>query len=242
MKSVIEHYDSHLGPVYRWMTGDPASAMERNREELRTLGIVPGRSGLAVDLGAGIGLHAIPLAESGFSVVALEACGVLAEELRGGAESLPIRVVEDDLLRFPEHCDGPVDAILCMGDTLTHLASLEAVERLLGLVVGSLATPGVFVATFRDYSGAPPEGEARFIRVRGDETRILTCFLEYGPDVVTVYDLLHERGEGGWDLRVSSYPKVRLDPQMVVGVLTAAGLEVRSDVTSGGMVRVIATR
>ena len=242
MASVNHHYDTHLGPVYRWMVGDMPSAMGRIREDFRALGLRPDMPGLAVDLGAGIGLHAIPLAELGFSVVAVEACGVLAEELREGAADLPIRVVEGDLLDFIEHCDGPVDAILCMGDTLTHLASAGVVERLLGVIAGALATAGVFIATFRDYSGAPLEGAGRFINVRSDETRILTCFLEYGPDVVTVHDLLHQRTGGAWDLRVSSYPKVRLDPRRVVEVLEAAGLAVQSGVIAGGMVQVIARK
>jgi 2-polyprenyl-3-methyl-5-hydroxy-6-metoxy-1,4-benzoquinol methylase len=42
--------------------------MERNLDELRQLDVLPRISKLAVDLGAGQGLYAIPLARLGFSV------------------------------------------------------------------------------------------------------------------------------------------------------------------------------
>lgn len=242
MSSVSEHYDRHLGPVYSWMIGDIDAAIDRNREELRALGLRPGPTGIAVDLGAGPGLHAISLAMLGFSVLALDTCAPLVEELRQRAGDLPVRAVEGDLLGFREWLDGSVDAILCMGDTLTHLPSQEAVKILLGEVAATLATPGVFITTFRDYVSTALEGSRRFIPVRNDEARSLTCFLEYAEEIVTVYDLLHEREDTGWQLRVSSYPKLRLDPAWVAGTLTTLGLAVQQDTISNAMVRIVARR
>ena len=72
--------------------------------------------------------------------------------------------------------------------------------------------------------------------------RILTCFLEYGEQQVTVYDLLHEREGAGWQQRVSSHPKLRLDPQWVVAKLTALGLNARREAGFGGMVRIVAAK
>jgi SAM-dependent methyltransferase len=240
--SVAEHYDRHLGPVYRWMVGDIAAALELGQAELQALGVVPGATRVALDLGAGLGLHAIPLARLGFEVVAMEASAPMAEELRREARALSVRVVEDDLLRFREYAPGPADAIVCMGDTLTHLPSRETVGRLLDVVATVLAAPGVFVATFRDYSGAELTGTARFIPVRSDESRILTCFLEYGEATIAVHDLLHERSDGGWQLRVSSYAKLRLNPTWVAQHLETAGLSVERGASAGGMVRSVARR
>ena len=249
MTSSREHYDQHLGPVYSWMVGDPAAAMERNRQELCALGIgygsrsasgsgsgsgsgsrsgsgfKSGSAGLAVDLGAGPGLHALPLARFGFRVVAIDDCEVLLTELREragrGTGALPIDCVAADLLSFPDHSDGPIDVLLCMGDTLTHLPCVAYVETLLERVAPSLAPGGIFVATLRDYTTRTLEGPQRFIPVRSDENRILTCFLEYGADKVMVHDVLHERQAQGWLTRVSSYPKLRLDPAWVAAQLAA---------------------
>jgi hypothetical protein len=140
------------------------------------------------------------------------------------------------------HCDGLVDVVLCMGDTLTHLESLESVERLFDAVAGVLSPGGIFVATFRDYATRALEGTDRFIPVRQDDGRILTCSLEYGTSTVAVYDLLHERTDLGWTLRVSSYMKLRLDPEWAVASLRRLGLTARLEAGARGMVRLVAVR
>jgi hypothetical protein len=163
----------------------------------------------------------------------------LLAELRCRTSTSGVHAVADDLLTFRRHAPGLLDAVLCMGDTLTHLPSRAAVEALLGDVAGALAPGGVFHATFRDYT-EPLEGEARFIPVRRDETRTLTVFLEYAPAGVTVHDLLHERGPDGWTLRVSSYQKLRLAPAWVAGVLQGRDLVVEHGAGARGMTRLTA--
>ena len=197
MASVREHYDGHLGPVYGWMIGDFEDAKEAARAELRAAGLSERAGRVAVDLGAGPGAHAIALAEAGYAVTAIDTCAALLEELRANCGDRDIRCVNDDLLRVRRYCDGALDVILCMGDTLTHVASLQSVERLFEAIAEALRPGGVFMATFRDYGAPAIEGVGRFVPVRQDDRRILTCFLEYRGTTVTVYDLLYERTEAG---------------------------------------------
>lgn len=67
----------------------------------------------AVDLGAGFGLHAIPLARRGFSVVAIDSYQPLLQELDERAGTLPIRTVNTDLLGFRAHLNAPAALIVC---------------------------------------------------------------------------------------------------------------------------------
>jgi hypothetical protein len=129
-----------------------------------------------------------------------------------------------------------------MGDTLTHLPDLSAAEALLATVAASLPHHGVFAATFRDYAGRTLQGEQRFIPVRADEERILTCFLEYGEEHVVVHDLLHEKQDGRWRQSISSYPKIRLAPQWIAAKLSGHGFAVKRDTTASGMTRIVATK
>ena len=85
-------------------------------------------------------------------------------------------------------------------------------------------------------------GSARFIPVRSDAERILTCFLEYAPDYVDVHDLLQERDGDAWRLRISVYRKLRLEPQWIATSLKSRGFGVRSEPGLAGMIRIIATR
>ena len=242
MASVREHYDVHLGPIYGWMLGDFSTAKEAARDELRAVGLYEGARRTAVDLGAGVGAHAIALAEAGYSVTAIDTCAQLLEELRAHAGNRTIRCVHDDLLQLRRHCDVPVDVIVCMGDTLTHVASMSSVERLFEAIAEALKPAGMFVATFRNYEARALEGVGRFIPVRQDDQRILTCFLEYGETTVTVYDVLHERADVGWTLRVSSYSKLRLSPEWAQSKLTRLGLVARLESGPNGMIRLVATR
>jgi 2-polyprenyl-3-methyl-5-hydroxy-6-metoxy-1,4-benzoquinol methylase len=154
MSSVTEHYAAHLGPVYAWMAGGVGAAITRGAQEMEALGLAPRRTGQAVDLGAGFGMHAIPLARRGFTVLAIDTCGELLQTLRQTAGDLPIRTVEGDLLTLARHVDSLSELILCMGDTLTHLPDVASVGALFDSVAKQLCAGGKFVLTFRDYSKA----------------------------------------------------------------------------------------
>jgi 2-polyprenyl-3-methyl-5-hydroxy-6-metoxy-1,4-benzoquinol methylase len=243
MSNTVEnHYANLLGPVYTWMVGDIDAALARSVLELSEIPPPKKGGGAAIDLGAGFGLHAIPLAQRGFSVVAMDSNEPLLQELAVRGESLPIRTINANLLGFRAHVAIPVDVIVCMGDTLTHLPNSSSVESLFGDIAAALNPGGLFIATFRDYVSAPLQGDARFILVRADQERILTCHLEYSDTTVTVHDLLHQHEGGSWRLRVSSYPKLRLAPQWVAERLSSLGLSVHRDAGPAGMIRVTARK
>jgi SAM-dependent methyltransferase len=224
------------------MIGDIEAAIECADIELEAICLPANTAGVAVDLGAGFGMHSLPLARRGYSVLAIDNYQPLLQELEARAGSLAVRAVNADLLHFRSQVTKPVDVILCMGDTLTHLQDTASVESLFANVAAALVPGGLFVATFRDYVSSPLQGERRCILVRADENRILTCFLEYSGSTVRVHDVLHERVAGHWQLRVSSYPKLRLAPEWVVTALTSHGLSVRREAGPGGLMRVVAQR
>jgi SAM-dependent methyltransferase len=241
MASVAEHYSRHLAPVYTWMAGGVDAAVARGASEIAA--ILPNLSagGSAVDLGAGFGTHAIPLGRRGCAVLAVDSCPLLLEQLRRHATGLPVTAVMDEILSFRRHMDCGADAILCMGDTLTHLPDTASVLQLFALAAESLRRGGKFIATFRDYT-SPLEGTARFIPVKSDADRIMTCFLEYAPGTVDVHDLIHERSGSNWQLQVSVYRKLRLAPDWVSAALEERGLSVRIEPGLGGMIRIVAAK
>ena len=133
---------------------------------------------------------------------------------------------------------GGVEAALTRGDG--ELDALGLVPRATRRAVDlGAASGGVFVLSFRDYT-APLEAERRFIPVKSDADRILTCFLEYEENHVIVHDLLHERYGSAWRQRVSAYRKLRLSPDWVVAALDRAGFQVRRQAGLSGMVRLVA--
>jgi SAM-dependent methyltransferase len=241
MSTSETHYKTHLGPVYSWMLGDLDAAFASAAAEIDALPVTATR-GVAVDLGAGLGLHALGLAKRGFHVVAIDTCQVLLDELCSRRGSLAITTHQADLVEFRTFVTLPPQIIVCMGDTLTHLPAQSAVDSLLTSAAASLPCGGVFATTFRDYATRELKGEQRFILVRADSARLLTCFLEYQDHQVIVHDLLHDKLDGRWRQSISSYPKLRLAPEWVVSKLSELGFGVNRDAAASGMVRIVATK
>ncbi|HYC84520.1 MAG TPA: class I SAM-dependent methyltransferase, partial [Chryseosolibacter sp.] len=223
MATVKSHYDDHLAGFYSWMTGNFTTLKAAFGKFCDEHGIAsPGK---ALDLGCGSGIQSVALAERGFEVTALDFNGRLLAELNANRGDLPVTIVEADMRAFSRHTVSPFDLILCCGDTLSHLDTFHEVDKLLADIHKSLQAGGKVVLTFRDYA-VGLEDTGRFIPVKSDGERILTCFLEYFPGKVRVTDLLHEKAGDGWIQKVSSYEKLRLTRIGVIDSLKRAGFAV----------------
>lgn len=232
MAGAREHYDQLLGEVYRWSTGagDPfergAAWLARHQLD---------QHARYLDLGAGFGAHAVPLARAGKSVVAVDFHAGLLAELRAAAPA--VETHRDDLVAFlAGGSAGARDAVLCLGDTLTHLADPATVRALLTGAARVLAPGGVLALAYRDYTGPPRLGVDRFIPVRADAQRSLLCCLDIlDADHISVTDILTLADPAGLRTQVSSYTKLRLAPAAVAAWATSAGLTLDRATTEQGM-------
>ena len=243
MSEVTLHYDTLLAQHYSWMVGVPFAAKVAEQQALLERLGVTGRSGLAVDLGCGPGFQSVALARLGCSpVVAVDSCQALLNELATHADGLQIKTVCADM-RELQHLVAPARAevIVCMGDTLTHLESRDDVSRLLADACRALAPQGQLVLSFRDLS-VEIKGLDRFLPVRSDPDRIMTCVLEYETEHVIVNDLIYVRQNEGWTFHKSSYRKLRLNADAVSCELRELGFTVQHQSAAGGLRAIVATR
>lgn len=236
-----DHYERVLAQHYTWMFGVPfAQKVAEQMALLRQAGVAEPK--VAVDLGCGSGFQSVALANLGANRVhAIDTSAALLRELEGHAGDLPITTHEADLMIFDRIVGERADTIVCMGDTLTHLGSPNDVATLFRKIARMLSAGGRLVLSWRDLS-IPPEGLNRFIPLRSSDERIMTCFLEDRGETVLVHDLVHVRGEAGWQLQKSAYPKLKLSLDCVTSVLESTGLEPvhRQDVQ--GMIVLAVTR
>lgn len=239
MTTVTEHYEKHLAPIYVWMAGGSAAALQAGTAEIEELNLPLHPGAVVLDLGAGFGMHSIPLARRGARVTAIDTSAELLRTLTDISDGLPVQTVNDELLDFQSHLSEAPSAILCMGDTITHLPDVKAVESLIERASAALPRGGTFVLSFRDYS-VPLVGDQRFIPVRSDDSRILTCFLQYEPESVVVHDILHQRTPDGWQMEASHYRKLRLSPEHLISMLQSNGFNVRRENGMRGMIRLVA--
>ena len=241
MPSVKEHYDNFLASHYSWICGGSELKFNENRIFFRDHVGGSDRSGVAVDLGAGSGFQSIPLAESGYTVLAIDTSRELLSELNANAGGLQITTVQDNLLNFHEHIPGKVEIIVCMGDTLTHLESREEVRALFQHVYSALEEKGFFILSYRDLSVELRDLD-RFIPVRSDSKRIFMCFLEYEKKYVKVHDILFEKTHQQWHMGKSFYRKLRIAAYWTKECLLKAGFKIEKYDTLGPMVTIVARK
>ncbi|MDW9246543.1 tellurite resistance TehB family protein [Burkholderia cepacia] len=113
-----------------------------------------GKHGTALDLGSGPGFQSIALASLGFEkVVAVDTSQTLLDELNNQKGDLPIETALADLRGFDRLAvPGSSEAIVCMGDTLTHLDSMQDVKDVFRKARDVLQPSGLLILTFRDLS------------------------------------------------------------------------------------------
>jgi len=242
---VTRHYETLLAANYSWMSGaDLAEKIAEQRDLLaKLIDGSPVQAGMAADLGAGPGYQAFALADLGFApVLALDTSAILLAELEGARNGRNVTAIQADICDVAKFVKpGAARIVACMGDTLPHLPSPESVKRLFAEVFTTLPAGGLFILTFRDLS-REVTGLDRFISIRNDAQRIMTCFLEFEAETVTVHDLIHSRGEAGWTLAKSSYRKLRLSPDHVVRWLSDAGFEIARNETAGRLQAIVGRR
>ncbi len=234
-----EHYDNHLGNFYSWMTGDFDQHENRFRSFCIGNGIIPQKTRVAIDLGAGNGIQTIALADLGFTVTAIDFNNQLLTELQSRAKGHPVSVINDDIRNLKKYSQVQPELIVCCGDTITHLESPDEVRQLIAGASEILVPKGKIVLSFRDYSQELQDTQ-RFIPVKSDTQRILTCLLEYFPDKIRVTDLLHELVSGKWEQKISSYFKIRLSKETITGLLKKSGFSILYEQTEQGLIKMIA--
>ena len=227
-----------------------ASFEERVKEQnaflSRTLGTLTNspKPALAVDLGCGPGFQTIALAQLGFSpVIAVDTSSELLDELRSYVGDFPVQIEKADLRELPALVSAEqATVIVCMGDTLTHLPGKGEVTALFRGAFDALRPGGMFIITYRDLT-KELYGTDRFIPVRSDEDKIMTCFLEFeNAESVVVHDLIYVREGAGWSLNKSSYRKMRLGIDWMYEELGKAGFTAVSQDLCGRLVGVTAKK
>jgi len=239
--SIREHHDVHLAEHYAWLLGGLYERVRENKQALAAQGIVPQGSRRALDLGSGSGLQAIPLAQLGFEVVAVDPSAKLLADLAENAGDLPIAAENAPILRYLAGAEPGFELCTCMGDTLTYFSSFREVLAVFRAVHRVLEPGGTFVLAFTDFTPTLG-GVDRFVPVHADDSTIVTCFFEYAGDHVHVHDLVCRRVDGAWELKKRVYRKLRIAGEWVVKRLSDIGFTVELHGTASGQVSVVARR
>src|SRR6478752_1950054 len=158
---VTSHYDAVLAARYTWMMGGLDGCLSSARTLLDSVGLTEEGAGKVLDLGAGAGYHARVLATRGFDVLGVDTSDTLLRELSENCSGMAVTPLQADLLDEAQlQTRGPFTLILCVGDTLTHLAQFQDVDRLIRMAAKLLEPGGALILQFREQPRdlSPQEG------------------------------------------------------------------------------------
>jgi SAM-dependent methyltransferase len=244
MSDIQDHYSNLLAKHYTWMFGVPFAAKVAEQEAILQDALHPAAErshlGMAVDLGSGSGFQTVALAEMGYSpVLAVDTSQALLKELQSHSDHQSVQTICNDLLNLNEFVSpATATVVVCMGDTISHLNSRDAVEDLFRMVFSALIPGARFVLSYRDLS-AEATGLDRFIPVYSDAGKIITCFLEFDRlDTVLVHDLVYCRDGEQWLLEKSNYRKLRLPVDWLENAMARVGFKVKRG-QAGRLVRLV---
>lgn len=198
--------------------GKEGPFVERLLEEVKARRIV--------DAGAGSGRHAVYLAGKGYEVVASDAAECMVDETRRHAEQegVTVSALVCSFEDVPDHVAEPVDAVLCLGNSLSMLPDPAAVERALRAFARVLRPGGLLVAHILNYGGLRARNKRISRPTALPDGALLLKVFDLDPGAARVnFIRLWEDGPGTWKSEHRFAPLLDLSREDLASLLEDAG-------------------
>jgi len=169
------------------------------------------RARTILDTACGTGWHSITLAQKGYAAAGCDASPQMIERARANADKARVKVRFEvaDFGRLDKFSET-FDAVLCLGNSLPHLLSQEALVKAMRQMRGKLEKGGVLILHNLNYDMRMVK-KPRFFAANGTADALVWRFADYGSEFITFHTGLFERktegtGQGpvSWSVQVNS--------------------------------------
>ena len=184
-----------------------------------------------LDSACGTGMHAIALAQRGYSAAGADVSAPMIERARANARA-SAAPVSFETAGFGELAEvfgpGAFDALLCLGNSLPHLLTDADLAAALDDFAACLRPGGLLLIQNRNFDAVMARRE-RWMEPqahREDETEWLFMrFYDFDPDGLITFNVvtLQREGTGPWTQRVTTTRLRPLQQPDTVQALAAAG-------------------
>jgi SAM-dependent methyltransferase len=164
-----------------------------------------------LDTACGTGWHAITLAKKGYTAAGCDASPQMIEQARANSAKAQANV-RFEVAGFNQlnHFTETFDAVLCLGNSMPHLLSQEALVEAMQQMRGNLRRGGVLILQNLNYDMRMKK-KPRFFAANGNDEALVWRFADYGPEFITFHTALFERKTEGahqesvsWSVQVNS--------------------------------------
>lgn len=184
-----------------------------------------------LDLACGTGRHSVALALEGVEVVGIDNSEVMIRRALKLAESKNVSpsFILGEMEEFETLTTGQYDLIICLGNSLALLDSLDVLERVLVSVYNSLSENGVFIAQTLNFEEIHRSGFKFFPQKSGrmdtGEEVVFSRFYEHtdAPNASTLVMSAQMKVKGEWTSLVSTQKVLNLNSNLIQRYLAQAG-------------------
>ena len=193
-----------------------------------------GQPARVLDAACGTGGHAIELARRGYTVAGADLSPKMVEKSAHNAREAGVEAEWAPAgfgglaEAFRRSALFPFDALICLGNSLPHLLSLDEIGQTLHDFSACLRPGGLLILQNRNFD-AVMEKKERWIgpqsRVVGNEEWLFLRFYDFDPDGLITFNImrLHRQAGGDWEQQVSVTRLFPLVQQHLPALLEGAG-------------------
>jgi SAM-dependent methyltransferase len=182
-----------------------------------------------LDAACGTGMHAIALAQRGYEVVGadLSAGMVGRARVNACASGVDVRFEAEGFGALNARVGTGFDAALCLGNSLPHLLTPDALAAALGDFAACLRPGGLLLIQNRNFDAVLARGErwmAPQARREEDTEWLFLRFYDFEPDGTLTFNVvtLRREGAGDWSQQVAATRLWPLRQEELVAALRAA--------------------
>ncbi|MDY7102076.1 MAG: class I SAM-dependent methyltransferase [Actinomycetota bacterium] len=157
--------------------------------------------GPVLELGCGTGRLALPIADAGPDVVAIDASEAMLERLRAKPASRALDIRLADMATFDVLDRAPFGLVLCAFNTFFNLPTVELQEQCLYRIAGHLRRGGRFVIECVEPGDEPDAPRSAVEPSRIDDDRVVLSVSRQDPTTQTITGQHVEISEAGIRLR-----------------------------------------
>lgn len=185
-----------------------------------------------LDTACGTGQHAIALAQAGYQVTGADLSPGMVTQARANAAAaeVDVRFQVAGFGHLATRVEGDFDALLCLGNSLPHVLTPDALARTLADFAASLRSGGLLLIQNRNFDAVLAERQ-RWMEPQshreGETEWLFLRFYDFEPDGKLTFNLATlRRSEGAeWEQRVTSTRLWPLRQAELTAAVAAAGFE-----------------
>jgi 2-polyprenyl-3-methyl-5-hydroxy-6-metoxy-1,4-benzoquinol methylase len=207
------------------------SRLSRELPFLQTI-LSESKTDRVLDMACGSGRHSVALASLGYHVVAFDTSEGMIAEAKNHSMTADVEVEFHiaDMQSFSTVVDGSFDAVLCLGNSLALLPSIEVLHNVVKGVHNVLNPSGSFIFQVLNFQEILLSG-FRFFPIKGGKTAtgedvVFSRFYEHGDDHwSTLVATSFVRKGSDWETAISTQQVLHTNQVVVKNVLATSGFE-----------------